>query len=109
MDNNFLNHLISIRRALHEHPELGYEEYNTATVVCKELDKLNIRYKKEVAKTGVVATLKKGAGRCIALRADMDALPIQEDTSLEFSSRVPNKMHACGHDVHTTMLIGAAY
>lgn len=109
MSPDLFNNLVSLRREIHQYPELGYQEYNTAAIVCKELDKLKIPYKKEVAKTGVVAVMSKGEGPCIALRADMDALPLQEETGLIFQSRNPGKMHACGHDVHTTMLIGAAY
>src|SRR3954463_15168260 len=109
MDNELYQKLIQIRRQIHQKPELGYREYNTAALVCSELDALQISYKNGIAKTGVIATLSKGNGPCIALRADMDALPIQEETGLEFTSQVNGKMHACGHDVHTTMLIGAAH
>lgn len=108
MELSLFNHLVSVRRELHQHPEIGYQEYQTASVVCRELDKLQIPYFKEIAKTGVIASLKKGEGPCIALRADMDALPLNEETDLDFKSKIPNMMHACGHDVHTTMLIGAA-
>jgi amidohydrolase len=109
MQEELYEKLVGIRRQIHINPELGYQEYNTAALVCKELDGLQIPYKTGIAKTGVVATLSKGNGPCIALRADMDALPIQEETGLDFTSQHNGKMHACGHDVHTTMLIGAAH
>ncbi len=116
MQKEVLDNLIAIRRQLHANPELGYQEYETAELICKELDKLGIPYKKNIAKTGVVATLSKGEGPGIVLRADMDALPIKENTELEFKSTKQTKagnhdiplMHACGHDVHVTMLLGAA-
>lgn len=111
-----MDNLISIRRQLHANPELGYQEYETAELICRELDKLGIPYKKNIAKTGVVATLSKGEGPGIVLRADMDALPIRENTELAFKSTKQTNagnhdvplMHACGHDVHVTMLLGAA-
>jgi amidohydrolase len=109
MKNELLDHLIAIRRKLHKFPELGYQEFKTSALVCAELEALKIPYKKNIAVTGVVATLKKGEGPCIVLRADMDALPLQEETGLPFSSRVDRVMHACGHDVHTTMLLGACH
>lgn len=116
MQQEILDHLIAIRRQLHANPELGYQEYETAELICKELDKLGIPYKKNIAKTGVVATLSKGNGPTVVLRADMDALPIKENTELPFKSNKQTKagvndiplMHACGHDVHVTMLLGAA-
>lgn len=117
MQKELFEKLVSIRRQLHSNPELGYQEVETANLICKELDALGIPYRKGIAKTGVVATLTKGEGPCIALRADMDALPIEEENNLSFkskkklqiqnSSQIP-LMHACGHDMHTTMLLGAA-
>ncbi|MGY6649683.1 M20 metallopeptidase family protein [Wenyingzhuangia sp. IMCC45574] len=104
----YIKELIEFRRELHKYPELGYQEHNTAKLICKELDKYGISYQANQAKTGIVAEISKGKGKCIALRADMDALPIEEQTGLEFSSNNKGVMHACGHDVHSTMLLGAA-
>lgn len=108
MDAQLTDRLISIRRLIHAHPELGYQEENTSRLVREELDRLGIPYTAQVAGTGVVGELRKGNGPTIAIRADMDALPMQEETGLPFASAIPGKMHACGHDLHTTMLIGAA-
>jgi amidohydrolase len=109
-DKQLLQQLITIRRQLHQYPEIGYQEFKTSQLVASELSKAGIPFDSAVAdtKTGIIATLKKGAGPTIVLRADMDALPMQEKTSLSFSSVHENVMHACGHDVHTTMLLGAA-
>ncbi len=96
-----------IRRILHAWPELAYEEERTAALVARELRRLGFEPKTGVARTGVVAEI--GQGRpVVALRADMDALPLQEETGLPFSSKIPGVMHACGHDGHVAMLLGAA-
>lgn len=103
-----------IRRALHKYPELSYQEVRTAALVANELERLGIDYKPGVGGTGVVATLEKGVQgvgshtQCVALRADMDALPIQEENDVPYVSRNEGIMHACGHDGHVAMLLGAA-
>jgi len=99
---------VEIRRAIHRRPELGFEENETAALVECELDDLGIRHRR-VAGTGVIGVIEgKRPGRTVALRADMDALPLTERTGLPFASEVAGKMHACGHDAHTAMLLGAA-
>jgi hippurate hydrolase len=101
--------LLEIRHDLHENPELAYEEERTSTIVCDELTKAGIPFEAGLAGgTGVLGHLPGASDRSIALRADMDALPIHEETGLGYASKTPGKMHACGHDGHTTMLIGAA-
>lgn len=100
--------LVGIRRRLHRTPELGYEEHETSACIRRELQELGIEFDYPVARTGIVARIGRGAGPCVALRADMDALPIHEEADVDFRSEVPGKMHACGHDCHTAMLLGAA-
>ncbi|HEV8020654.1 MAG TPA: M20 family metallopeptidase [Candidatus Lustribacter sp.] len=99
---------IAIRRDIHRNPELGFEEHRTSALVERELDELGIEHRR-VAGTGVVGIIRGALpGRTAALRADMDALPIDEDSGEACASEVPGKMHACGHDAHTAMLLGAA-
>lgn len=102
--------LVALRHDLHAHPELGFEEHRTAERVAEWLARQGMEVCTGVARTGVVGTLRgeQGEGECVAFRADMDALPIQEQTDLPYRSRHTGKMHACGHDGHTTMLLGAA-
>lgn len=103
--------LTALRRDLHAHPELAFAEHRTSQVVQKELAALGIAFKAGLAKTGVVGYLPSTTGNdasSVGLRADMDALPIEEATGKPYSSTCPGVMHACGHDGHTTMLIGAA-
>ena len=99
-----------IRRHLHRHPELAFAEFATARFIAEQLGALDIACREQVGRTGIVASL--GSGRtgapCVALRADMDALPITEQTGLPFASETPGVMHACGHDGHVAMLLGAA-
>lgn len=101
--------LIAIRRYLHQHPELSFEEYQTSAYIQQQLDAIGIRYNAGIAGTGIIAYVEGNNPnkKCIALRADMDALPIQEENNCEYASVNEGIMHACGHDVHTTCLLGA--
>jgi len=101
--------LIEIRRDIHAHPELGFEEVRTAGLVARELTRLGIPHQTGIGKTGIVALIQGGRpGKVLAIRADMDALPIEERTGLKFASQTKGLMHACGHDIHTTTLLGVA-
>jgi hippurate hydrolase len=100
--------LTAIRRDIHANPELGLEEHRTSDIVARKLAEWGVEVHRGIGKTGVVGVLRNGSGPAIGLRADMDALPIDEQTNLPYSSRNPGRMHACGHDGHTTMLLGAA-
>lgn len=102
--------VIAIRRHLHQHPELSFEEYNTSAYVCSVLDKYSISYTKGIVKTGIVALIegRNPQAKTILLRADLDALPIQEQNELSYTSQNPGVMHACGHDVHTASVLGTA-
>lgn len=99
--------IVDKRRTLHRHPELQYEEFETSKLVQQTLTDLGVSFQAGIAETGVLATIGDGQP-CVALRADMDALPIHEEADVEFRSEVDGKMHACGHDCHTAMLLGAA-
>lgn len=99
----------SIRRHLHQHPELSFEEYNTSAFVAEKLQAFGIPFTSGIAKTGIVGIIQgKAPGKTIALRADMDALPITEANDVDYKSQNVGVMHACGHDVHTACLLGAA-
>lgn len=101
--------LIAVRRDIHAHPETGFETVRTAALIETELRALGLEVHAGVGRTGLVAEIKGGApGPCLILRADMDALPIMEQTDLPFASQEPGKMHACGHDLHSAALLGAA-
>jgi hippurate hydrolase len=98
----------NIRKKLHTIPEIGYQEQKTSALIIHELEKLGVEYEKNIAKTGIIAWIKKGSSdKAIALRADMDALPLEELNSFSHKSTHPNCTHACGHDGHITMLLGA--
>ena len=105
----YADEFIAIRRHLHAHPELSYEEFKTAAFIQQQLTSYNIPFT-VMATTGVVGIIegKNPASKVIALRADMDALPIQEENRVDYASKIAGVMHACGHDVHTTCLLGAA-
>jgi len=108
--DNLLPRLIEIRRHLHAHPELSGQEYQTAAYVAGVLSSSGLHVQEAIGKTGILGELK-GTGanpRLLAIRTDMDALPIQEKTDLAFASRQPGIMHACGHDIHTTLGLGTA-
>ena len=106
---SFLDELIAIRRDIHSHPELAFHETRTSDIVARELAAYGLEVHRGLAGTGVVGTLRKGSGqRAIGLRADMDALPLQEKNDFAHGSKHPGRMHACGHDGHTAMLLGAA-
>jgi len=106
----FTDELVAIRRDLHAHPEIGFEEVRTSGIVAEKLEAWGIEVHRGIGGTGVVGVLQGtgGPGRRIGLRADMDALPMDEITNLPWRSTIPGRMHACGHDGHTTMLLGAA-
>jgi hippurate hydrolase len=107
---NFGEKIVALRRDIHREPELGFGTERTAEKVLAALDGLPLDVETGVAENGIVATLEgEGDGRTVALRADMDALPIQEETGLPFASEIEGRMHACGHDGHTSMLVGAAH
>ena len=110
VEENFAEKIVALRRDIHREPELGFDTEKTAEKVLAALDGLPLDIETGVAQNGIVATLRgEGEGPTVGLRADMDALPIEEETDLPFSSEIEGKMHACGHDGHTSMLVGAAH
>lgn len=104
---NLRQRLVQLRRQIHANPEYGFNEFETAALIAKTMRELGAKVREGVAKTGVVAELGTGSP-IVAIRADMDALPITEATGLDFASRIPNMMHACGHDAHVACALGAA-
>ena len=101
--------LVEIRRTIHMNPELGFEEVETSKLVTEWLGKFGLQVKTGLAKTGVVGLLPGGQeGKTVAIRADMDALPIEEANEVSYRSKIKGKMHACGHDAHVTILLGVA-
>ena len=115
-DRDLIDWMRDIRRTIHQHPELSYREHQTRELICSKLTELGIPFQTGFARTGVVATIDPaGSGTdtsnnkgCVALRADMDGLPVQEKTGLPFASKLTGLMHACGHDGHVAILLGAA-
>ncbi len=109
--DHYAPHGVELRRALHQNPELGLKEHRTTELIRRELESYGITILNTGLETGLIAEIqgtKPGAGRTAAVRADIDALPVQEETGLEFSSQVPGVSHACGHDMHTAALLLAA-
>ncbi|MEG0364682.1 MAG: amidohydrolase [Erysipelotrichales bacterium] len=100
-------YVLDIRKEIHLHPELAENEFNTQNIICRKLDKMNVSYQK-VGSTSTIATIDtKRPGKTLALRADIDALPMKEETEIEYKSSIEDVAHMCGHDVHTAILIGA--
>ncbi|WP_246145543.1 M20 metallopeptidase family protein [Bacillus rubiinfantis] len=110
LETNLVNELVEIRQFLHQHPELSFQEYKTSEYIASRLNKWEIPYRR-IGETGIFVDIvgEKGPGPTIGIRADIDALPIEEKTGLPFSSLHPGIMHACGHDGHTTILLGTVY
>jgi len=110
LSHQYFSEVVNIRRSIHANPELAFEEYETAALISNFLKENGIEFKDKVAKTGVVGIIKgkNPEKRTIALRADMDALPILEKNNIDYKSKNEGNMHACGHDVHTSSLLGAA-
>lgn len=109
MSSDIIKKIISIRRDLHMHPELGFNEHRTASIISDHLEKLGLKVCRNIAGTGVTGLIEgKNPGKTIAIRADMDALPIQEQNKVEYASTNNGIMHACGHDAHVSIALGAA-
>ena len=110
LSKQFHSEICDIRRHLHAHPELSFKEFETSAFIIAQLDKSTISYRKGIAGTGIIAEIKgkNPESACVALRADMDALPIEEKNNVPYRSVNKGVMHACGHDVHTSCLLGVA-
>jgi hippurate hydrolase len=109
LSDEVFDDVVQLRRRIHKNPELAFEEHDTAALVRNTLEPLNLDLRTGIAETGLIATLEGGRpGPTLMLRADMDALPIREETALEFASENDGAMHACGHDAHTSSLLGTA-
>jgi amidohydrolase len=109
IDQAVFDRMVAIRRDLHEHPELSWQEHRTCEKICQELDRLGLSYRRNIGQNGIIADLPGPENvLAVALRADMDALPVHEQTGLPFASKHSGVMHACGHDGHTSMVLGAA-
>jgi amidohydrolase len=109
MNQNIKDYIIKIRRQIHEYPEIGFEEYRTQKLITSELKKMGVKFSVTKQKTGVIAIIPgKSKNNVIGFRADMDALPIEEDSNKIYKSKIKNRMHACGHDSHVAMLLGLA-
>lgn len=113
-DTKLIEWMRNIRRTIHQYPELGNEEHRTQRYICEKLKELGISFRTEGFRTGIVATIESSSPNnsaeqlSVALRADLDGLPVEEKTGLSFASKIPGVMHACGHDGHIAMLLGAA-
>ena len=109
LGEKYLQHMINLRETIHMYPEDGFSEFTTSKIIIEELEKLGIKVQKNVSKTGVVGLIEgKYPGKTVLLRADMDALKIQEQADVEYKSKIDGMMHACGHDGHVAGLLGAA-
>lgn len=109
LGEKYLQHMINLRETIHMYPEDGFSEFTTSKIIIEELEKLGIKVQKNVAKTGVVGLIEgKYPGKTVLLRADIDALKIQEQADVEYKSKIDGMMHACGHDGHVAGLLGAA-
>src|SRR5258706_3485251 len=109
LSKKYSEDIVSLRRTIHRNPELSFKEFETSKLVFDKLTKIKLDSVKKIASTGVTGLIKGSSkGKCVGLRADLDALPILEKTGLPFASKNNGVMHACGHDAHTSMLYGAA-
>ena len=109
LSRKYASKILEIRRHLHEHPELSFKEYNTSAYIQSRLKEAGIPFKNGYVETGIVAMIEGNGKKTILLRADMDALPIDEKNEVPYRSKNPGVMHACGHDAHSACALGAAF